>query len=140
MAGTKIEINAEIPSVSKQVTQASINQFESCRILDRENIHNNPELAQQRVGFSAPIASGRMSVAFTAESLRKFFGPQAFHHTGTINRKFLRPVKHGDTITVFGTVKNQEQVETGTLFTVDIFCENQDREKTAVGAATAIVP
>ena len=140
MAGTKLEINAEIPSVSKHVTQASINQFESCGILDRENIHNNPELAQKRLGFSAPIASGRMSVAFATESLRKFFGPQVFHHTGTINLKFLRPVKHGDTITVFGTVKHQEQVEAGTLVTVDIFCENQDREKTAVGVATAIVP
>ena len=140
MAGTKLEINAAIPSVSKQVTQASINQFESCGILDRENIHNSPDLAQQRLGFSAPLASGRMSVAFAAESLRKFFGPQVFYHTGTVNLKFLRPVKHGDTITVFGTVKHQEQVEAGTLFTVDIFCENQDREKTAVGVGTAIVP
>ena len=140
MASTKLEINAETPSVSKQVTQASINQFESCGILDRENIHNNPELARQRLGFNAPIASGRMSVSFAAESLRKFFGPQVFNHTGTVNLKFLRPVKHGDTITVFGTVRHQEQAETGTLFTVDIFCENQDREKTAVGVATAIVP
>ena len=140
MAGTKLEINAEIPSVSKHVTQASINQFESCGILDRVNIHNNPELAQQRLGFNAPIASGRMSVAFAAESLRKFFGPQVFNHTGTVNLKFLRPVKHGDTITVFGTVKHQEQVEAGTLVTVDIFCENQDKDKTAVGVATAVVP
>jgi 3-hydroxybutyryl-CoA dehydratase len=139
MAGTKLEINAEIPSVSKQVTQASINQFESCGILDRENIHNNPEIAAQRLGFSAPIASGRMSVAFAAESLRKFFGPQVFNHTGTVNLKFLRPVKHGDTITVSGTVKHQERVKAGTLVTVDIFCENQDREQTAVGVATAII-
>jgi len=140
MAGTNVEINAEIPSVSKQVTQVSINQFESCGILDRQNIHNNPELAQQRLGLSAPIASGRMSVAFAAESLRKFFGPQVFNHTGTVNLKFLRPVKHGDTITVFGTVKQHEQVEAGKLVTVDIFCENQHKEKTAVGVATAIVP
>ena len=140
MAGTKLEINAEIPSVSKHITQESINQFESCGILDRENIHNNPELARQRLGFSAPIASGRMSVAFATESLRKFFGPQVFNHNGTVNLKFLRPVKDGDTITVFGTVKHQEQVEAGTLVTVDIFCENQDRHKTAVGVATAIVP
>ena len=140
MAGTIVEIDTEIPSVSKHVTQESINQFESCGILDRKNIHNNPELAQQRLGFSAPIASGRMSVAFAAESLRKFFGPQVFNHTGTINLKFLRPVKHGDTITVFGAVKHQEQVEAGTLVTVDIFCENQDKDKTAVGIATAVVP
>ncbi|PKB81505.1 MAG: hypothetical protein BZY88_06185 [SAR202 cluster bacterium Io17-Chloro-G9] len=140
MAGTEIEINASIPPVSKHVTQASIDQFESCGILDRVSIHNDPALAQRRLGFGAPIASGRMSVAFAAESLRKFFGPQVFSHTGTINLKYLRPVKHGDTITVSGTVKDQEQVEAGTLVTVNIFCENQDREKTALGFATAIVP
>ena len=140
MASTRLEIDAKIPSVSKHVTQSSINQFESCGILDRVNIHNDPEFAQQRLGFSAPIASGRMSVVFAAESLRKFFGPQVFHHTGTINLKFLRPVKHGDTITVSGTVTRHEQVEGGTLVTVGIFCQNQDQEKTAVGIATAIVP
>lgn len=140
MASTRLEIDATIPSVSKHVTQSSINQFESCGILDRVNIHNDPEFAQQRLGFSAPIASGRMSVVFAAESLRKFFGPQVFHHTGTINLKFLRPVKHGDTITVSGTVTRHEQVEGGTLVTVGIFCQNQEQEQTAVGIATAIVP
>ena len=140
MADTRLELSAKIPSVSKLVTQASINQFESCGILDRENIHNNPQLAQQRLGFSAPIASGRMSVAFAAEALRKFFGPEVFHHTGTVNLKFLRPVKDGDTITVYGSVSHQQPGERGTLVTVDIFCENQNKEKTAVGVGTAIVP
>ena len=140
MAATNVDIDAQIPSVTKHVTQTSINQFESCGILDRESIHNNLDLAHERLGFSAPIASGRMSVAFAAESLRKFFGPHVFNHTGTVNLKFLRPVKHGDTIAVFGTVKHQQQVEAGTLVTVDIFCENQDKEKTAVGTGTATVP
>ena len=92
MADTRLEISAKIPSLSKSVTQASINQFESCGILERENIHNNPQVAQQRLGFRTPIASGRMSVAFAAEALRKFFGPEVFHHTGKVNLKFLRPV------------------------------------------------
>ena len=136
----KLELNQQIPSVSKKVTQESINQFEACGILDRENIHNSPELARQRLGFDHPLASGRMSVAFAAESLRKFFGPDVFNHTGTVNLKFLRPVKHGDTVTLHGSVAHQEPVEKGTLVTVDIFCENQDRDKTAIGSGTAIVP
>lgn len=140
MATTSLEVGAQIPSVSKSVTQESINQFESCGILDRENIHNNPDLAQQRLGTNYAIASGRMSVAFAAESLRKLFGPEVFNHSGTVNLKFLRPVKHGDTITVHGAVAHQEQVEQGTLVTVDIYCENQNRDKTAVGVGTAVVP
>jgi len=139
MADVKIELDQQIPTVSKKITQESINQFEACGILDRENIHNSPELARQRLGFAHPLASGRMSVAFAAESLRKFFGPESFNHTGTVNLKFLRPVKSGDTITVTGKVSHQQEIENGTLVTVDLFCENQDRDKTAIGSGTAVI-
>ena len=140
MALTRIEVGAEIPSVTKSITQGTINQFESCGILDRENIHNNPELAQKRLGTTYAIASGRMSIAFAAESLRKFFGPDVFNHTGTVDLKFLRPVKDGDTITVHGAVSHQEQTPQGTQVTVDIYCANQNSDKTAVGVGTALVP
>ena len=128
-----------IPSVTKSITQVKINQFESCGILDRENIHNSPELAQKRLGTSYTLASGRMSVAFASESLRKFFGPDVFNHTGTVNLKFLRPVKEGDTITVGGSVNSRLAVENGTMVIVDLFCENQNGDKTAIGQGTAIV-
>jgi acyl dehydratase len=139
MATPKLD-NETLPVLTKVVTQEKINQFESCGILDRENIHNSPELARQRLGTSFPIASGRMSVAFASEALRKFFGPQVFNHTGTVNLKFLRPVKDGDTITVHGAVNNRQKVEKGTLVTVDLYCENQNGDKTAVGQGTAIIP
>ena len=139
MADVKIELNQQIPTISKKITQESINQFEACGILDRENIHNSPELARERLGFAHPLASGRMSVAFAAESLRKFFGPEVFNHTGTVNLKFLRPVKNGDTITVTGKVSHQQDIDKGTLVTVDLFCENQDRDRTAIGNGTAVI-
>lgn len=128
-----------IPVLTKTITQIKINQFESCGILDRQNIHNSPELAKQRLGTTYPIASGRMSVAFASESLRKFFGAEVFNHTGTVNLKFLRPVKEGDTITVGGTVNSRQEVDNGTLVTVDLYCENQNGDKTAIGQGTALV-
>jgi acyl dehydratase len=128
-----------IPVLTKTISQVKINQFESCGIRDSENIHNSPELAKQRLGTTFPIASGRMSVAFASESLRKFFGAEVFNHTGTVNLKFLRPVKEGDTITVSGIVNSRQPVEKGTLVTVDISCENQNGDKTAVGQGSAIV-
>ena len=131
--------NETIPVLTKTITQIKINQFESCGILDRENIHNSPELAKQRLGTTYPIASGRMSVAFASESLRKFFGAEVFNHTGTVNLKFLRPVKEGDTITVGGTVNSRQTVDNGTLVTVDLYCENQNGDKTAIGQGTALV-
>ena len=135
----KLEQNQTIPSVTKKITTESILQFESCGILDRENIHNNPELASKRLGTTYTIASGRMSVAFAAESLRRFFGPEVFNHTGTVNLKFLRPVKAGDTITVTGAVSGTEQTGGGTKVSVDLFCDNQDGNRTAVGLGTAVI-
>ncbi len=131
--------NATIPTLTKSITQESIDQFESCGILDRQNIHNNTELATQRLGTTYTLASGRMSITFASEALRKFFGPEVFNHTGSVNLKFLRPVKHGDTITVSGSVIQQEPVDNGTQVTVLVQCQNQNGDTTAVGQGTAIV-
>ena len=139
MASTTIEENQIIPSVTKKITTDSILQFESCGILDRENIHNNPEMAAKRLGTTYTIASGRMSITFAAEILRKFFGPEVFNHTGTVNLKFLRPVKDGDTITVSGAVSGTEETDAGTMVSVDLFCDNQDGNRTAVGIGTAVI-
>ncbi len=139
MASADIAPGQQIPSVTKAVTQDTINQFEDCGILDRQNIHNDPELAQQRLGTTYPIASGRMSVAFATESLRRFFGPEVFNHTGSVNLKFLRPVKGGDTITVTGEVFAQQEADDGTHVTVNLYCENQNGDRTAVGIGTAIL-
>ncbi len=136
---TEIKPDQTIPSVTKSITEQSILGFESTGILDRENIHNNPELAAKRLGTTYTIASGRMSVAFAAESLRKFFGPEVFNHTGTVNLKFLRPVKAGDTITVTGAVSGTDEIEGGTKVSVNLFCDNQDGDRTAVGIGTAVI-
>lgn len=139
-AGIKsIQLGQQIPQVTKSVTQDTINQFENCGILERQNIHNDPELARRRLGTGYPIASGRMSVAFAAESLRRFFGPETFNHTGSVNLKFLRPVKSGDTITVTGEVAAQEPDDDGARVTVNLVCHNQNGDRTAVGAGAAVV-
>ena len=136
---TEIKPDQAIPSVTKSITENSILEFESTGILDRENIHNNPELAAKRLGTTYTLASGRMSITFAAECMRKFFGPDVFNHTGTVNLKFLRPVKAGDTITVTGAVSGTEETDGGTKVSVDLFCDNQDGNRTAVGIGTAVI-
>ncbi|MBM3943519.1 MAG: MaoC family dehydratase [SAR202 cluster bacterium] len=140
MATRKVAVNDKLPSVTKRITQESINDFESCGILDRENIHNSPEIARQRLGTSFPIASGRMSVTYATEVMRRYFGSQVFNHSGSVNLKFLRPVKAGDTITVTGEVSESERVAQGVKYTVNLICQNQNGDQTAVGVGTAVVP
>ena len=136
---TVIEPGQSIPSVTKAITEKSILGFESTGILNLENIHNNPELAAERLGTTYTLASGRMSITFATECLRQFFGPEVFNHTGTVNLKYLRPVKAGDTITVTGAVSGSEDIDEGTRVSVDIFCDNQDGNRTAIGIGTAII-
>ena len=138
MESTELETK-NIPSLTKSISQAKINQFESCGIRDRENIHNSPELAKQRLGTTYPIASGRMSIAFASQMMREYIGPEAFHHSGVVNLKFLRPVKEGDTVTISGSYNSSQEVEKGTLVTVDLTCKNQNGDTTAVGQGSAIV-
>ena len=138
MASAGLETKT-IPTLTKTISQVKINQFESCGIRDRENIHNSPELARQRLGTTYPIASGRMSVAFASQLLREFFGADTFHHSGVVNLKFLRPVKEGDSVTISGAYNSAQETPEGTLVTVDIACENQNGDKTAIGQGSAIV-
>ena len=118
----EIKIDDVLPSVSKTITQEKIELFEDCGILDRQNIHNNPEIARERLKFDHPIASGRMSVTYAAEIIRKFVGEDAFHHSGTVNLKYLKPLIQGDTVNVSGTVVATEEIDTGLLVTINIQC------------------
>jgi 3-hydroxybutyryl-CoA dehydratase len=139
MASPRLD-SETLPVITKHVTQATINQFEACGILNRSNIHNDPELAARRLGTTYAIASGRMSIAFCTEAMRKFVGSEDFHRSGNVNLKFLRPVKDGDTVSVHGQVNSREPQDDGsTLVTVDVYCENQNGDKTAVGQASARV-
>jgi 3-hydroxybutyryl-CoA dehydratase len=134
-----LDIGAEVPSVTKLITQEQIDLFEACGIMGEPNIHTDPALAARRLGTNYPIASGRMSVTYASESLRKFFGADAFHRTGNINLKFLRPVKPGDSVTVTGHVTDTHPEEGGTRVVVQITCQNQNGDATAAGVGTALV-
>ena len=48
-------------------------------------------------------------------------------------------MKAGDTITVTGAVNGSQETEDGTQVSVDLFCDNQDGNRTAVGIGTAII-
>ena len=67
MASARLD-SETLPVITKHITQESINLFESCGILNRANIHNDPELAARRLGTNYAIASGRMSICFLHRS------------------------------------------------------------------------
>ena len=134
-----VHIGLELQPLTKRITQQKIDLFEQCGVIHGSNIHTDPQLAARRLGTTYTIASGRMSIAYACQALRSVLGG-AFDRTGTLNMKFLRPVRDGDTVTVGGQVTEMRAEGDGTRVVVDVWCENQDSHRTAVGMGSALLP
>ena len=107
---------------------------------EKVNLHTDAAAAERDTGMKQPFASGRISLGYASELMSRFVGLDLFSHAGTIDFKFIKPVMPGDTITVHGRVSQVKPVDHGALVIVDIYCENQHGEKTAVGSGSAVVP
>jgi acyl dehydratase len=53
---------------------------------------------------------------------------------------FIKPVLAGDRLTVHGVVKEKRPDGGRTRVVVEVWCENQHGEKTAVGTASGLLP
>jgi acyl dehydratase len=52
---------------------------------------------------------------------------------------FIKPVYAGDRLTVHGVVKDKRPENDGTRVVVEVWCENQHGDKTAVGTASGLI-
>ncbi len=142
-------IGFEIKPAEKNLTKEMIDGFEAC--MDHftagivpprgRSAHDNPELAKQ-TGLAAPVASASIAVSFLNEILTEFFG-DGWKHGGKLDVRFISPAYAGYTITAHGTVK--EAVPEGpsegrtVRLVLDVWCEDQDGRRTAVGTASGLV-
>ena len=134
------QVGDEVASLVKQMTQEAINLFEASAGQTGPSQFTDAETAREILGTSGTVASGRMSLTFAIEMLRRHFGSDVFNHTGSVDLRFLRPVRPGDTITFSGTVTGISREANGSKVTVDIKVENQKGDTTGVGSGSAIVP
>ena len=81
-----------------------------------------------------------MSLTFAIEMLRRYFGADVFNHTGSVDLRFLRPVRPGDTITFTGKITDISREANGSKMSVEIQVENQSGNTTGAGTGSAIVP
>jgi acyl dehydratase len=58
---------------------------------------------------------------------------------GTMSMAFIKPVYAGDRLTVHGVVKEVHPEAAGTRVVVEVWVENQDGAKTAVGTAGGLM-
>jgi len=134
------QVGDEVTPLVKQMTQEAINLFEASAGQTGPSQFTDEETAKEILGTSGTVASGRMSLTFAIEMLRRHFGSDVFNHNGSVDLRFLRPVRPSDTITFSGSITGIIREANGSKVTVEIKAENQKGDTTGVGTGSAIVP
>jgi acyl dehydratase len=130
-----VTIGAELPSLTKEISQRKIDAFSGVR---PRSIHTDEAWAKAK-GFRAPLAQAMMSTAYVSELMTRLLG-SGFVKGGTMSMAFIKPVFAGDRLTVHGVIKDKRAEDGVTRVVVEVWCENQHGEKTAVGTASGTVP
>ena len=134
------DVGDSIPPLSKTMTQEAINAFEKSGGAEGPSQFTDLETARHTLGTGSTVASGRMSLTFSIELLRRFFGPNEFNRGGTVDLRFLRPVRPGDTVTFAGKITGISKEANGARVSVEISGTNQKGDTTAAGSGSCLVP
>jgi len=119
----------------KDVSQRKIDAYSGVRV---KSIHTDETWARAK-GFRACLAQGMMSTAYVSQMMTALLG-EGFVKGGTMSMAFVKPVYAGDRLTVRGRIKESRPENGGSRITVDVWCENQEGDTTAVGTASGLVP
>ena len=130
----------EITPLVKTMSQEAINDFEGSAGVKHPTQFTDTEFAQERLGTAGTIASGRMSVTFCLELMRRNFGADSFNRRGMVDLRNLRPVRPGNTITFTGKIIDISREANGNKVTVEINATNDEGNLTGVGKGSVIVP
>ena len=130
----------DITPLVKSMSQEAINNVEGSAGVKHPTQFTDTEFAQERLGTAGTIASGRMSVTFCLELMRRNFGADSFNRTGMVDLRNLRPVRPGNTITFTGKIIDISREANGNKITVEINATNDEGNLTGVGKGSVIVP
>ncbi len=103
------KVGDETPPLTKNMTQDAINFFEKSGGAKGPSQFTDAETARHTLGTRSTVASGRMSLTFAIELLRRYFGPDVYNRGGMVDLRFLRPVRPCDSITFSGKVTGIEK-------------------------------
>lgn len=133
-------VGDELPSLTKTMTQEAINAFEKSGGATGPSQFTDLETAKNTLGTGSTVASGRMSLTFSIEMLRRYFGADVYNAGGMVDMRFLRPVRPGDSVTFTGKITGTHKEADGTRVTVEVTATNQKGAVTAAGMGACVVP
>ncbi len=128
-----VAVGQELPSLDKELSQRRIDVYSGVK---PRSIHTDESWAHAK-GFRTTLAQGMMSTAYASGMMTRFLGA-GFLKGGTLSMSFIKPVYAGDRLTVHGRVTATRPEGAGTRVDVEVWCQNQHGEKTAVGTASGL--
>jgi 3-hydroxybutyryl-CoA dehydratase len=134
------KVGDEIPPLTKNMTQDAINAFENSGGAKGPSQFTDVETARHTLGTHGTVASGRMSLTFAIELLRRYFGADVYNRGGMVDLRFLRPVRPGDSITFTGKVTGVAKEANGARVSVEVNATNHKGDATAAGTGACVVP
>ena len=135
-----IKVGEQVPPLIKTMTQEAINLFEGSSGRSGPSQFTDETTARETLGTSGTVASGRMSLTFGLELLRRYFTPAVYNRSGMVDLRFLRPVRPGDVITFEGKVSNIVREAGGNRVSVEVSATNQRGDTTGIGMGSCVVP
>jgi acyl dehydratase len=136
----KVELGTRLMDVVREVKQDVINRF-AVGSFDYNPIHLDPEWKKKMnlPGGTSTIGHGQMTMSIMATVLTDWACPDGM--VTKIDAKYIKPVLPGDVITAGGTVTEKHFHGPGKNFVViEIYAQNQNGEKVAVGEAEIVIP
>jgi len=136
-----VELDYELPPIKTEVTQEMITRF-ACGSLDFNPIHIDPVWAKKvnLLGFGKTIAHGQWTIAKLTQVVTNWCYADG-GRLKSIDIKLIRPVFVGDTITFSGNiVAKHPRTNEMSFVDVELWAENQNGEKVAVGMAQVYLP
>jgi acyl dehydratase len=129
-----ITIGQVLPSLVKEIGQRKIDAYSGVK---PRSIHTDEAWAREK-GFRAPLVQAMMSTAYVSELMTQLLGA-GFVKGGTMSMTFIKPVYAGERLTVHGVVTDVRPEDGTTRVVVDVWCEDQEGDKTAIGTASGLL-
>ncbi|MGQ9721819.1 MAG: MaoC family dehydratase [Candidatus Jordarchaeum sp.] len=136
-----VMLDDELPIIEVNVTQELISRF-ACGSLDFNPIHVDPIWASEvnLFGMGKTIAHGQWTIALMTQVITNWCYADG-GRLKSIDIKLIRPVFPGDTVKFCGkVVAKHPRTKEMSFVDLELWVDNQNGDKVAVGKAQAYLP
>jgi len=142
-----LEVGSEITGPTRVMTAERVEWYGSAMLSAAgdaikvgSNIHTDEDYARSE-GLPGVIADGMITTNWISSLLVAHFG-MGYVERGELLTKFIKPVPIGMIISIRGRVRSVEpSAAGGSVYTLDVWCEDSDGVKVTVGEAKVqVVP